>query len=104
MARDTDNNATSEHPNFKNSIVMLINSVDPKSGLYAGRIGIVVSVHNHNMNNGYSFEILFEGQSQSQYVYSISNENFDNSIIPFITIAGQVYPLIHPPNTIHHYQ
>ena len=45
MARDTDNNATSVHPNFINSIVMLIKSVDPKSGLYAGRIGIVVAVH-----------------------------------------------------------
>ena len=45
MARDTDNNATSVHPNFINSIVMLIKSVDPKSGLYTGRIGIVVAVH-----------------------------------------------------------
>ena len=50
MASDTNNNDSDHLPIGKNSIVMLKKSVDPGSGLYAGKIGIVVAIHSGNIN------------------------------------------------------
>ena len=50
MASDTNNNDSDYQPIGKNSIVMLKKSVDPGSGLYAGKIGIVVAIHSGNIN------------------------------------------------------
>ncbi len=104
MTSVTNNNDSDHQPIGKNSIVMLKKSVDPGSGLNAGKIGIVVAIHSSNINEEDSIEILFEGQSQSQSIYPVVNGISDNTLFPLITVARKEYPIIHPPKTIHHFQ
>ena len=97
MARDTNNTVL-----YKNAVVMLRKTLDHKCGLYAGKIGLVVSIEIDNVNEEDKIEILFEGLSQPVYIYPIENTYADSSLI---TISGKVYPVMHAPkDTMHHYQ